>query len=107
MTVALILHGRVHQILRNQTEIPKWPPFANGDMPLLVKAPDDVQIGDFYNVDTGEITPQSEHHTAMLESMSDKSLEAHPVCPHCGSPNNNMTNVSETDDIGIEGINGA
>ena len=49
MTVVLIVNGRVHQILRNQTEIPNWPPYLDGTKPLLVQAPDDVEEGWLYD----------------------------------------------------------
>ena len=59
MTVALILNGQVHQLLENQTEIPKWPPYANGESPLLVQVPDDARCGDLYNPETGAISPHT------------------------------------------------
>ena len=58
-TVALILYGRVHQLLLNQTSIPVWPPLPDGTRPLLVRVPDGTQVGDFYNAETGEITRPS------------------------------------------------
>lgn len=94
MTVVLIVNGRVHQILRNQTEIPKWPPFANSDVPLLVKAPDDVQIGDFYNAETGEFTSsvdpkqqaiqEIKHQLEVIDAESGASRNVRDVCVATG-----------------------
>ena len=68
MTVALIVNNRVHQILRDQTEIPEWPPFPEAfpeqpieeRTPLLVKAPDNVQVGWLHDPKTGQVKPMPE-----------------------------------------------
>ena len=61
MTVVLIVGNRVHQVLKDQTDVPKWPSYHNGEVPLLVQAHDDVKQGDIYDPATGEISsPQGE-----------------------------------------------
>ena len=45
MRVALILHDRVHEILEDVPAVPDWPPYANGEKPLLVEIGPEVKAG--------------------------------------------------------------
>jgi len=60
MTVALIVNNKVHQILLDQPSVPVWPPFPNGQIPLLVQVPDGAEQGWDYDEESGQVTAPRE-----------------------------------------------
>ena len=57
MRIAQILHGKAHWIFEAE-EMPQWPPYPDGSIPMLVDITDkpEVHEGWNYNSDTGEFT---------------------------------------------------
>ncbi len=57
MRIAQILHGKTHWIFEAE-EIPSWPSYPDGSLPLLVDITDrpEIKEGWNYNPETGEFT---------------------------------------------------
>jgi len=69
MRVAQIYKGKIHEIF-TADEIPDWPPYPNGEKPLLIDITNrDAEVSYLYDIETDTIIPTSNIPYNVLDSI--------------------------------------